>query len=46
MGRMGSTKVTGLFIDDEGQVSEACWREGFLRYERIDIPERPQSSGK
>jgi hypothetical protein len=45
-GKKACTKVTGLFIDDEGQVSEACWREGFLRYERIEITERPQSSGK
>ena len=28
------TEVTGLFIDGEGQVSEACWCPGFLRYER------------
>jgi hypothetical protein len=45
-GKKACTQVTGLFIDDEGQVSEACWREGFLRYERIEITERPQSSGK
>ena len=40
------TQVTGLHIDDEGQICEACWSEGFLRYERIDTTERPQSSGK
>ena len=45
-GKKACTQVTGLFIDDEGQVAEACWREGFLRYERIEITERPQSSGK
>jgi len=44
--KMASTQVTGLFIDDEGQICEACWSEGFLRYERIDTTERPQSSGK
>ena len=40
------TQVTGLHIDDEGQICEACWREGFLRYERIETTERPRSSGK
>ena len=40
------TQATGLHIDDEGQICEACWSEGFLRYERIDITERPRSSGK
>ena len=45
-GKRASTQVTGLFIDDEGQICEACWSEGFLRYERIDTTERPQSSGK
>ena len=28
------TEVTGLFIDGEGQVAEACWCVEFLRYER------------
>jgi hypothetical protein len=43
-----SRQVTGLFIDDEGQVIEACWHEGFLRYERIETfrEELPQSSAK
>jgi hypothetical protein len=41
-----STQVTGLHIDDEGQICETCWSEGFLRYERLDTTERPQSSGK
>ena len=40
------TQVTGLHMDDEGQIRESCWSDGFLRYERIDITERPQSSGK
>src|SRR5438093_12058619 len=40
------TQVTGLHMDDEGQICEACWSEGFLRYERIETTERPQSSGK
>jgi hypothetical protein len=40
------TQVTGLHMDDEGQIREACWSEGFLRYERIEIMERPLSSGK
>src|SRR4029450_1337782 len=40
------TQVTGLHIDDEGQIRESCWSDGFLRYERIEITERPQSSGK
>jgi hypothetical protein len=44
--KTASTQVTGLHIDDEGQIGEACWREGFLRYERIETTERPQSSGK
>jgi hypothetical protein len=44
--KMAYTKVTGLFIDDEGQVLEACWCAGFLRYERIETTERPQSMGK
>jgi hypothetical protein len=39
-------QVTGLHIDDEGQICESCWSEGFLRYERIETTERPQSSGK
>jgi hypothetical protein len=33
-GEAAYTEVTGLFIDSEGQVSEACWCRGFLRYER------------
>ena len=33
-GSTAYTEVTGLFIDGEGQVSEACWCVGFLRYER------------
>jgi len=44
-GKKACTKVTGLFIDDEGQIRESCWCAGFLRYERFDT-ERPQSSGK
>jgi len=44
--KTASTQVTGLFIDDEGQVLEACWCKNFLRYERIETTERPQSSGK
>jgi hypothetical protein len=40
------TQVTGLPMDDEGQIRESCWSEGFLRYERREITERPQSSGK
>jgi hypothetical protein len=40
------TQVTGLHIDDEGQIRASCWSDGFLRYERIEITERPQSSGK
>jgi hypothetical protein len=46
--KTASTQVTGLFIDDEGQVCEACWCEGFLRYERRgDMSrERPQSVGE
>jgi hypothetical protein len=35
-GKRASTQVTGLFIDDDGQICEACWCAGFLRYERID----------
>jgi len=35
-GKEASTQVTGLFITDEGQICEACWCEGFLRYERMD----------
>jgi hypothetical protein len=38
--------VTGLFVDDEGQICEACWYAGFLRYERIENLERPYSAGK
>ena len=43
--KIASTRVTGLFIDDEGQICEACWCEGFLRYERMDelSSGRPQS---
>jgi hypothetical protein len=44
-GKTAHTQVTGLFIDDEGQVSEACWCEGFLRYERIGDSKQPQSVG-
>lgn len=44
--KTASTQVTGLFIDDEGQIQEACWCKGFLRYERIENMERPQSPGK
>ena len=40
------TQVTGLHIDDQGQICETCWSEGFLRYERIETTERPRSSGK
>jgi hypothetical protein len=40
------TQVTGLHIDDEGQIRASCGSDGFLRYERIEITERPQSSGK
>ena len=29
------TQVTGLHIDDEGQIRESCWSDGFLRYERL-----------
>ena len=39
-------QVTGLHIDDQGQICEAYWSEGFLRYERIETTERPRSSGK
>lgn len=45
-GKRASTQVTGLHMDDEGQVCESYWSEGFLRYERIELTERPQSSGK
>jgi hypothetical protein len=44
--KTASTQITGLHIDDEGQICESCWSEGFLRYERLDTTERPQSSGK
>ena len=44
--KTASTQITGLHIDDEGQVRASCWSEGFLRYERREITERPQSSGK
>jgi hypothetical protein len=40
--KTASTQVTGVFINDEGQVCEACWCAGFLRYERIDA----MSSGR
>ena len=40
------TQVTGLHTNDEGQICETCWSEGFLRYERIETMERPRSSGK
>ena len=40
------TQVTGLHIDDEGQIGATCWSEGFLRYEHIETTERPRSSGK
>jgi hypothetical protein len=47
-GKKAYTQVTGLFINDEGQVSEACWTVGFLRYERMDelSSGRLQSPGK
>ena len=44
--KTASTQVTGLHIDDQGQICEACWSEGFLRYERIETTERPRSLGK
>jgi hypothetical protein len=44
--KTAQTQVTGLHMDDEGQICTSCWSEGFLRYERIEITERPQSSGK
>lgn len=46
--KTASTQVTGLFIDDEGQVCEACWCEGFLRYEHLSelSSGRPQSVGE
>lgn len=44
--KTASTQVTGLFIDDEGQICEACWCAGFLRYERIENLERPHAAGK
>jgi hypothetical protein len=44
-GKKACMQVTGLFIDDEGQICASCWREGFLRYERFDT-ERPQSVGE
>ena len=40
------TQVTGLHMDDEGQIQESCWSEGFLRYERLEITEWPRFSGK
>ena len=43
--KTASTQVTGLHMDDEGQICESCWSDGFLRYERLDT-ERSQSSGK
>jgi hypothetical protein len=45
-GKRASTQVTGLFIDDEGQICTACWRAGFLRYERIEHLERSHAAGK
>jgi len=44
--KTASTQVTGLHIDDQGQICEACWSEGFSRYERIETTERPRSLGK
>ena len=45
--KTAQTQVTGLHMDDEGQICASCWSEGFLRYERLDRQsERPQSSGK
>ena len=44
--KTASTQVTGLHMNDEGQICETCWSEGFLRYERIETMERPRSSGK
>jgi hypothetical protein len=44
--KTAQTQVTGLHMDDEGQIRVSCWSEGFVRYERRDITERPQSSGK
>jgi hypothetical protein len=44
--KTASTQVTGLHIDDEGQIGATCWSEGFLRYEHIETTERPRSSGK
>jgi len=45
--KTASTQVTGLLIDDEGQVCAACWCAGFLRYERLgDLRSgRPSSVG-
>jgi hypothetical protein len=42
------TQVTGLHMDDEGQICTSCWSAGFLRYERFEDlgSGRPQSSGK
>ena len=45
-GKRASTQVTGLFVDDEGQICAACWCAGFLRYERIEHLERPHAAGK
>jgi len=44
--KIAHTQVTGLHMDDEGQICVSCWSEGFLRYEHLEITERPQSSGK
>ena len=44
--KTASTQVTGLHMDDEGQICETCWSAGFLRYERLETTERPRSSGK
>jgi hypothetical protein len=45
-GKKASTQVTGLFMDDAGQIGVACWSKGFVRYERITDLERPLSLGK
>jgi len=45
-GKTASTQVTGLFMDDEGQICAACWSKGFVRYERITPPEQPPSPGQ
>jgi hypothetical protein len=30
------TQVTGMHMDDEGQICVSCWSAGFLRYEHLD----------